>query len=41
VLPFCQSSEGERVLRGSNEPDEAECADWIKWALQRSKLEAA
>jgi predicted flap endonuclease-1-like 5' DNA nuclease len=41
VLPFCESSDGERILRGSNKPDEDECADWIAWARKRHSLEAA
>lgn len=41
VLPFCETTEGERLLRGSNKPDEAECANWIAWARARQSLEAA
>jgi Domain of unknown function (DUF4332) len=41
VLGFAQSSDGQRVLRGSKEPDLAEVQDWLKWARQCRNLNAA
>ena len=41
VLPFCRSSEGQRVLRNSKLPDLAEVTDWIAWSRQCRLLAAA
>ncbi|MBX3420612.1 MAG: DUF4332 domain-containing protein [Pirellulaceae bacterium] len=41
VLGFARTSEGQRVLRGSKEPDLAEVNDWISWASQCRNLSAA
>lgn len=41
VLKFARSEAGQRVLRGSKEPDLAEVNDWIAWARQCRSLHAA
>ena len=41
VLAVAQSSEGQRILRGSKQPDLAEVNDWIDWASQCRSLNAA
>jgi energy-coupling factor transporter ATP-binding protein EcfA2 len=41
VLEVVRSSEGPRILRGSQEPDLAEITDWIQWAGQSRALMAA
>ncbi|MDP6447289.1 MAG: DUF4332 domain-containing protein, partial [Pirellulaceae bacterium] len=41
VEPFVSSSEGQRVLRSSSPPDEAEVESWINWASQARTLDAA
>lgn len=41
VLTYAQSSEGQRVLRGSPEPDLNEVINWIQWARQCRSLNAA
>lgn len=41
VLGFAKSTEGQRVLRGSKEPDLAEVKDWLGWAAQSRSLNAA
>ncbi len=41
VLEFAQSSDGQRVLRGSKEPDLEEVTDWISWAGLSRALNAA
>lgn len=40
VDPFCDSSEGQRALRGSQRPDLAEVKDWIEGARQNRVLGA-
>jgi predicted flap endonuclease-1-like 5' DNA nuclease len=41
VEPFCDSSDGERALRGSPRPDLAEVTQWIQAARQRRSLSVA
>lgn len=41
VASFAKSNEGQRILRGSKEPDLAEVKDWINWAAQSRNLNAA
>ncbi|MEM7812654.1 MAG: DUF4332 domain-containing protein [Planctomycetota bacterium] len=41
VGPFCDSAEGERILRGGSPPDAAEAGDWIAWACAARPLERA
>jgi energy-coupling factor transporter ATP-binding protein EcfA2 len=41
VAPFCETSEGERILRGGSTPDEDEIRDWILWAQNSRSLQAA
>ncbi|MEZ6079084.1 MAG: DUF4332 domain-containing protein [Pirellulaceae bacterium] len=41
VLVVAESSEGQRILRGSKQPDLAEVKDWIEWASQCRSLNAA
>ncbi len=41
VLAVAESSEGQRILRGSKQPDLAEVNDWIHWAAQCRSLHAA
>lgn len=41
TLAFAQSSEGQRILRGSKEPDMDEVTDWISWANSSRSLNAA
>lgn len=41
VLVVAESSEGQRILRGSKQPDLAEVKDWIHWASQCRSLNAA
>lgn len=41
VSAFARSNEGQRILRGSKEPDLAEVKDWINWAAQSRNLNAA
>ena len=41
VLAVAQSSEGQRILRGSKQPDLVEVNDWIDWASQCRSLNAA
>lgn len=41
VLEIADSSEGQRILRGSQAPDLAEVNDWIAWAASCRSLHAA
>lgn len=41
VAQFAESKEGQRVLRGSKEPDLEEVTDWISWAASCRNLNAA
>lgn len=41
VLVIANSSEGQRILRGSQLPDLAEVTDWIHWAAHCRTLNAA
>ncbi len=41
VLVVAESSEGQRILRGSKHPDLEEVNDWIRWAAQCRSLNAA
>jgi hypothetical protein len=41
VRPFCDTKEGERALRGGQQPDLAAVSNWITWAGRRRVLEAA
>ncbi len=41
VLVVAESAEGQRILRGSKNPDLAEVNDWIRWAGQCRSLNAA
>lgn len=41
IQPFVESSDGQRVLRGSEPPDEAEVKEWIAAAQQARSLKAA
>lgn len=41
VSSVAQSTEGQRILRGSQAPDLAEVNDWIKWAGNSRALNAA
>lgn len=41
VEPFCDTSEGQRFLRGNSRPDLAEVGQWIEGARQRRSLTVA
>ena len=41
VRVVCRTTEGQRILRGSKEPDLAEVTDWIEWAGHCRALRAA
>lgn len=41
VEPFCDTSEGQRALRGSARPDLAEVTQWVEGARQRRAVEVA
>lgn len=41
VLEIAKSKEGQRILRGSKDPDLDEVNDWIHWAANSRKLNAA
>lgn len=41
VGPFCDTTEGERILRGGRKPDLDEVAEWILWAQSSRSLNAA
>jgi hypothetical protein len=41
IQPFVESSDGQRVLRGAEPPDEEEVAAWIEAANQARSLKAA
>ena len=41
VLAFARTVEGQRILRGSKEPDLAEVNDWIAWAASCRSIHAA
>ena len=41
VLEVARSKEGQRILRGSKEPDLEEVTDWIAWAASCRSLNAA
>ena len=41
VEPFCETTEGVRVVRGGQKPDLRKVADWISWARQSRPLKAA
>ncbi|MBL8825753.1 MAG: DUF4332 domain-containing protein [Planctomycetaceae bacterium] len=41
VEPFCESSEGERILRGGAKPDLKEVMDWIRSARHARSLQEA
>ena len=40
VLAFADSTRGERILRGSNPPDEAEVRDWVTQTKERTRKAA-
>jgi len=39
VGPFCETKEGERIIRSGKKPDLAEVTDWIAWAQHRQTLQ--
>ena len=41
VEPFCETTEGGRVVWGGQKPDLRKVADWISWARQSRPLKAA
>lgn len=41
VEEFAETSAGERILRGSSPPDLEEVTNWIAWARQARRLQAA
>jgi len=41
VQPFCETRQGERIIRSGRKPDMEEVADWIAWAKQARQLRAA
>ncbi len=41
VLAYAKSSDGQRILRGSKEPDLAEVKDWMTWASHSRGINAA
>lgn len=41
VQPFCDTTEGTRIVRSGRKPDLREVTDWISWAQQSRSLEAA
>jgi energy-coupling factor transporter ATP-binding protein EcfA2 len=41
VTAYARTSEGQRILRGSKEPDLAEVHDWLNWSNQTRSLNAA
>jgi len=41
VQPFCETSEGARIVRGGRKPDLKEVTDWINWSRQSRTLKAA
>lgn len=41
VDPFCDTSEGQRALRGSARPDLAEVTEWVQGARQRRAVSVA
>jgi hypothetical protein len=41
ITPFCDTTEGERILRSSSQPDLEEVTRWIDWAGEHRILEAA
>ncbi len=41
VQPFCETSEGTRIVRGGRKPDLKEVTDWINWSRQSRTLKAA
>ena len=41
VQPFCDTSDGERIVRSGRKPDLKEVTDWISWAQQSRPLKAA
>lgn len=41
VEEFAETSAGQRILRSSNPPDLAEVKNWIAWAQQARRLQAA
>lgn len=41
VQPFCETSEGTRIVRGGRKPDLKEVGDWINWSRQSRALKAA
>ncbi len=41
VQPFCETTEGARIIRGGRKPDLKEVQDWISWAGQSRSLRAA
>ncbi|QDV22977.1 DUF4332 domain-containing protein [Aureliella helgolandensis] len=41
VVAYAQSTEGQRILRGSKEPDLEEVNNWISWAASCRSLNAA
>jgi energy-coupling factor transporter ATP-binding protein EcfA2 len=41
VQPFCDTSDGARIVRSGRKPDLKEVADWISWAQQSRPLKAA
>lgn len=41
VMPFVESKQGDRILRGSCQPDLEEVTNWIRWAGHARLLRAA
>ena len=41
VQPFCDTTEGARIIRGGRKPDLQEVTNWIAWAGQSRELQAA
>ncbi|MEZ6060767.1 MAG: DUF4332 domain-containing protein [Planctomycetaceae bacterium] len=41
VAPFCESAEGQRIVRGGKMPDLEEVTNWINWAQNSRSLKAA
>ena len=41
VAPFCETTQGERIIRGGSKPDLDEVKDWILWAQNSRSLKAA
>jgi hypothetical protein len=41
VGPFARTTEGKRIIRGGNAPDQAEVTDWINWSKSARSLRSA